>query len=119
MLLWGIYSLGSCILLSACMEQLEGANGSVRQSRNGAQFGAMHIGSSVIKLLGRVNVLYLVGLLGLEVFCSFLCLLFADKLPFLPLMLTSVYCAVGLIHQWGSLCWLSLSQCALKDSVNR
>ncbi|BDA51372.1 probable dolichyl pyrophosphate Glc1Man9GlcNAc2 alpha-1,3- [Coccomyxa sp. Obi] len=110
MLLLGIYSVGSCILLSACLEHNGGATGSSHQSGEGAVSGLMHKGSSVIKLLGWLNVLYLLGLLGLEAFCSFVCPILAQRLPFLPLMLTSIYCAVGLIHQWGSLCWLPISQ---------
>lgn len=92
------------------MEHPRGANGSLRQPGKEAVFELMHMGSSVIKLLGRLNVLYLLGLVGLEVFCSFFCPIVAQSLPFLPLMLISMYCAMGLMHQWGSLSWLSMSQ---------
>jgi alpha-1,3-glucosyltransferase len=42
---------------------------------------------------------YLFGFVGLELFCSFAHpMLLAPRLPFLPLMATSVYCAVGVIQ---------------------
>ena len=46
--------------------------------------------------------LYLAGFVPLEMFCSFLHpLLVAPRMPFLPLMATSVYCALGVLYASG------------------
>lgn len=48
--------------------------------------------------------LYLIGFVPLEIFCSVLHpLVFGARLPFLPLLVTSVYSSVGV-----SYCWLQL-----------
>ncbi|XP_063705024.1 probable dolichyl pyrophosphate Glc1Man9GlcNAc2 alpha-1,3-glucosyltransferase [Culicoides brevitarsis] len=53
-------------------------------------------------LLRHHEVLYLMGLLGLFVYENFFHYLLKFNLvfPFLPLMLTSVYCAVGVLYFW-------------------
>lgn len=53
------------------------------------------------QLLPRAEVAYLWGLLPLELYCSVLhSAALGRQLPFLPLMLTSVYCALGVAWAW-------------------
>uniref|UniRef100_K1QH83 Alpha-1,3-glucosyltransferase n=1 Tax=Magallana gigas TaxID=29159 RepID=K1QH83_MAGGI len=55
-----------------------------------------------LPLLNSLESLYIVGLIPLEVWNSaiFPFLDFSEKFPFLPLMLTSVYCSFGIIYSW-------------------
>ncbi|GAB1610567.1 probable dolichyl pyrophosphate Glc1Man9GlcNAc2 alpha-1,3-glucosyltransferase [Argonauta hians] len=55
-----------------------------------------------LPLLCFTESLYIVAILPLELFNSILFprTLLAARLPFLPLMLTSVYCSLGLLHSW-------------------
>ncbi|KAL0284132.1 UNVERIFIED_CONTAM: putative dolichyl pyrophosphate Glc1Man9GlcNAc2 alpha-1,3-glucosyltransferase [Sesamum radiatum] len=44
---------------------------------------------------------YLFGLLFVEIWGQFLhCMVLGDRLPFLPLMMISIYCALGMIYSW-------------------
>jgi hypothetical protein len=55
-------------------------------------------------LLARGEAAYLCGLAALEVYCSAVHpLVLAKRLPFLPLLLTSVYCAAGMAWAWWRL----------------
>ena len=49
---------------------------------------------------------YLAGFLPLELYCVFgHTLVFKDRLPFVPLMLTSLYCALGIVWVWAYMAW--------------
>mmetsp|Transcript_17871 Transcript_17871/g.45803 ORF Transcript_17871/g.45803 Transcript_17871/m.45803 type:complete len:531 (+) Transcript_17871:116-1708(+) len=55
-------------------------------------------------LLSLPELAFLGGLPCLELYCAALHpRLFAARLPFLPLMLTSIYCAVGMSYAWARL----------------
>ncbi|XP_078246328.1 dolichyl pyrophosphate Glc1Man9GlcNAc2 alpha-1,3-glucosyltransferase isoform X2 [Pogona vitticeps] len=53
-------------------------------------------------LLNWLETIYLTGLIPLEIFCEIIFPFTAwmPKFPFLPLMLTSVYCALGIMYAW-------------------
>ncbi len=60
-------------------------------------------------LLSKQQQAYLWGFIPLEIYCAAVHpLMFASKLPFLPLLLTSVYSAMGI-----SFCWLQMAGCWL------
>ena len=56
-------------------------------------------------LLSRWQLAYLLGLVPLELYCSFLhAPLWRGALPFAPLMATSAYCAAGVVGFWATEC---------------
>ncbi|XXG67937.1 hypothetical protein AAC387_Pa06g1164 [Persea americana] len=53
------------------------------------------------KLIGWVGATYLLGLLFVEVWGQLLHpYIFGDRLPFFPLMLVSIYCAMVMVYSW-------------------
>lgn len=70
---------------------------------------SMHQCCSWLPLLYRV---YLAGFVLLELYCTLgHRALLGDRLPFVPLMLTSVYCAVGFTWTWTCMAWWFLQRC--------
>lgn len=52
-------------------------------------------------VLGGIEKSYLLGLVVIEIWGQLLHpLLFGDKLPFVPLMLISIYCGIGIMYSW-------------------
>lgn len=52
-------------------------------------------------VIGLIERIYLAGLVVVEIWGQFLHpLLFGDKFAFMPLMLISVYCALGIMYSW-------------------
>lgn len=51
--------------------------------------------------IGKFGTIYLLGLLGVELWGQLLHpYIFGSRLPFLPLMLISIYCAAGMMYSW-------------------
>lgn len=63
-----------------------------------------------LPFLGIWETMYIFGLVALEVYCSILhqAVGLSKSLPFLPLMITSSYCAIGVFYSWIQFCSLSL-----------
>ena len=68
-------------------------------------------------LLGWPQRWYLYGLVPLEVFCVLVHpFVLKQKLPFLPLLLTSTFCAVGMTCSWATMAIAYCRQCLPKAS---
>ena len=90
-LIFVLYSWGSYAALHHCHCTMD------------AQRPAVQAAGSVGRkqeLLSRWDKLYILGLGALGVYCAALHAWVAPRLEFLPLMMTSVYCALGLGQEW-------------------
>ncbi|GFV17593.1 probable dolichyl pyrophosphate Glc1Man9GlcNAc2 alpha-1,3-glucosyltransferase [Trichonephila clavipes] len=67
-------------------------------------------------MISNEEAIYLCGLVVLQVFYSFSAQILGTekKLPFLPLMLISTYCAIGILYAWIKYCFMSLTN---SDSI--
>jgi alpha-1,3-glucosyltransferase len=59
-------------------------------------------------LIGWIGVVYLLGLAAIELWSRvFHHHVFGDRLPFLPIMMVSVYCGIGIMYSWiWQLVWI-------------
>ncbi|XP_064637467.1 probable dolichyl pyrophosphate Glc1Man9GlcNAc2 alpha-1,3-glucosyltransferase [Lineus longissimus] len=75
--------------------------------------GTYHRSKSLfpLPLLSCIESLYILGLIPVYINCNIVYSLLglAEKLPFLPLMITSVYCSIGVIYSWLKLYWIVLN----------
>jgi alpha-1,3-glucosyltransferase len=64
-----------------------------------------------LPLLSRLETIYILGLVPLFLYEHLIhrFMWFSNDLPFLPLMLTSVYCALGISYTWCKYYWHFLS----------
>jgi hypothetical protein len=84
-------------------KQSAATEGAAAQQQGRGAFPAMKECCSSLPVMYRV---YLVGLVVVELYCTLgHRVLLGDRLPFVPLMLTSVYCALGVTWVWG---WMAL-----------
>ena len=67
-------------------------------------------GFTSLPLLSTLESLYIIGILPLELYNSVLHNYFglSHKFPFLVLLLTSIYCAVGVTYCWLKFYWITL-----------
>lgn len=65
---------------------------------------------NTIPFLHSLEFVYLIGFVPLELYCSLLHYVFGldAHFKFLPLMITSVYCSLGVLYVWLYCCWLFL-----------
>lgn len=72
-------------------------------------------------LLYSYEYLYVINLPVLTVYETIVHkLIFHEKLPFLPLALTSIYCAVGIIYSWVVYYYMFLSsRCSDADDIKK
>ncbi|XP_069134127.1 dolichyl pyrophosphate Glc1Man9GlcNAc2 alpha-1,3-glucosyltransferase-like [Argopecten irradians] len=63
-----------------------------------------------LPLLSKLESVYVLGIVPLELFNSLGHPLLFRRLPFLPLMLTSVYCAIGVTYCWLKFYWLTFQE---------
>ncbi|KAK3576866.1 hypothetical protein CHS0354_012919 [Potamilus streckersoni] len=77
----------------------------------GKMFGFSWSWSS-LPLLSQAESLYILGLVLLELYNNVIhsVLGLSERLPFLPLLLTSFYCAVGVTYTWIKFYWLTFQE---------
>ncbi|XP_013421845.1 probable dolichyl pyrophosphate Glc1Man9GlcNAc2 alpha-1,3-glucosyltransferase isoform X2 [Lingula anatina] len=74
-----------------------------------------------LPLLSIPESLYILGLIPVQLYCSVghSLLRLDEKLPFIPLMLTSAYCALGVTYSWLRFYWLTWKDICIEKSKKR
>jgi hypothetical protein len=99
----------------ASRKQSLAAGGAAAQQQTRGAFPFLKECCSWLPVMYRV---YLVGFVVLELYCTLgHRVLLGDRLPFVPLMLTSVYCALGVTWVWGWMALWFVQQCSRSRSV--
>jgi alpha-1,3-glucosyltransferase len=94
LMMWALFSIGF-------QPQLWSETNNTREKSKADQDDRLNEQERPMKLLGNGEIVYLVGLILVEVYGQFLHkAVFKEALPFLPLMMTSVYCALGMLYMW-------------------
>ncbi|KAI8053182.1 glycosyltransferase family 57 protein [Gilbertella persicaria] len=72
---------------------------------------AYSVNTPLKHLLYNVEQYYVIGLFFLQAYtgCLHDMIFGSDRLEFLPLMMTSLYCAIGIVYGWGLFMWHYLS----------
>ncbi|KAI8876071.1 glycosyltransferase family 57 protein [Backusella circina FSU 941] len=72
---------------------------------------AYSVKSSLRELLSTAEIYYLIGILILQFYTGLIhdVIFGSDRLQFLPLMVTSLYCGVGILYGWAYFMWNFLS----------
>jgi hypothetical protein len=91
--------------------QLKSGN-KLQAAAGGAAGGALQTMKDCCSWLPVWYRLYLAGFVVLELYCTLgHRFLLGERLPFVPLMLTSVYCALGVTWVWGWMTWWFVQRC--------
>jgi hypothetical protein len=100
---------------SASRNQAAAAGAAAAQQQARGAFPVMKECCSCLPVVYR---LYLVGLVVVELYCTLgHRVLLGDRLPFVPLMLTSVYCALGVTWVWGWMALWFVQRCSSSGGV--
>eukprot|EP00878_Enallax_costatus_P020696 GHUV01021886.1.p1 GENE.GHUV01021886.1~~GHUV01021886.1.p1 ORF type:complete len:296 (+),score=81.26 GHUV01021886.1:123-890(+) len=102
----------------AGQQQAAGKSSKQQQHKHGTGYPTLRDCCSWLPVPYRV---YLVGLVGLELYCTLgHKALLGDRLPFVPLLLTSIYCALAFTWSWGWMArWFVQQCCAAVQDVKQ
>ncbi|URE00499.1 ALG6, ALG8 glycosyltransferase family [Musa troglodytarum] len=110
-LLLAIHSILMWIGFSSCF-RVGVAPGGTKTNNSSASNGKQGF-------IGKFGTIYLLGLLGVELWGQLLHpYIFGSRLPFLPLMLISIYCAAGMMYSWDTSVALKMKKHEQRHRIN-